>query len=240
MTFLELFWHSHPVLFIIIGIILLGIIVLCGLLYFGLSKPPTAEEKKKWYPGDDLLGKEPHHMRGGLAVTVDAPKEKIWPYLAQLGQRRAGFYSFGWLERLFGFHIYNDYRIVEEWQHMAPGQFVFYHQNGIGSEVIKVKEGSYFTSLSDSRRPSKYQFAIAFVPPFKLKFFAWSWNFILEDIGNGQTRFHTRCDAAFAPYTKLRWLLVAFFMGIPSFVMCKGMLLTIKKIAEGKIKKKFA
>jgi hypothetical protein len=237
MNGLQNFWNSHPLCFVIICIILLGITMLCSLLYYGLSNPPTAKEKKRWLPGDDLLGGETHHMRGTLAITINAPQEKVWPYLAQLGQRRAGFYSFAWLERLLGFHIYNDYRIVEEWQNIEPGQFIFYHQAGIGSEVIEVKEGEYFTSLSDSRKPSKYQHAMAFVPPFKLDFFAWSWNFILEDVGEGQTRFYTRCDAAYEPYSKFRWWLAAIFLGIPSFVMCKGMLRTIKRCAEGKMKR---
>ena len=235
--FLGNLWQSNPFLFVIVHIIVLGIIILCSLLYYGFSNPPTNEEKKKWFPGNDLLGGEPNRMRGGLAITINAPKEKIWPYLAQLGQRRAGFYSFGWLERLFGFHIYNEYRIVDEWQHIEPGQFIFYHQNGIGSEVIEVNESNYFTTLSDSRKPPKYQYAIAFIPPFGLDFFAWSWNFILEEIGDGKTRFHTRCDAAFAPYTRFRKALIGVFLGIPSFVMCKGMLRTIKKCAEKESKK---
>jgi len=224
----------YPLWSILIGLAVSGILVLAGLLYYGFSNPPTVEEKNKWLPGDDLLGSEPHHMRGGLAVTVDAPKEKVWPYLAQIGQRRAGFYSFGWLERLFGFHIYNTLSVVDEWQNMYQGEYIFYHQCGIGSEVKEVKTGEYFTSLSDSRNPSNFQGAMAFVPPLNIKFFAWSWNFILEDAGEGKTRFHTRCDAAFEPFDPIHRNLVAFFLGIPSFVMCKGMLTTIKVCAEGR------
>jgi hypothetical protein len=76
--------------FIFIFLVLLGILILIGLIYYGFSAPPTEEEKKKWHPGDDLLGGETSRMRGTLAVTVNASCKKIWPYLAQLGQRRAG------------------------------------------------------------------------------------------------------------------------------------------------------
>ncbi|MCX6056091.1 MAG: hypothetical protein NTZ74_14480 [Chloroflexi bacterium] len=230
------FINLHPVWFTILCLILFGILLLAGLLYYGFSKPPTEAEKKKWLPGDDLLGPEPNRMRGSLAVTVNAPKEKVWPFLAQLGQRRGGFYSFGWLERLFTFHIYNTFTVVDEWQHMYVGEYIFYHQCGIGSEVKDVKVGEYFTSLSDSRNPSKFQGAMAFVPPLKFKYFAWSWNFILEDAGEGKTRFFTRCDAVFEPYDGIHRALVGFFLGIPSFVMCKGMLTTIKACAEGRKK----
>jgi hypothetical protein len=228
------FIHLHPAWSIIILLVLLGVLLFAVLIYYGFSQPPTEEEKKKALPGDELLGGEPNHMRGTLAVTVNAPREKVWPYLAQLGQRRAGFYSFGWLERLFGFHIYNTFHIVDEWQNMYVGEYIFYHQAGIGSEVKAVKPGEYFTSLSDSRNPSTFQGAFAFIPPFGLKSFAWSWNFILEDLGDNKTRFFTRCDAVFEPVDGFRRALVAFCLGIPSFVMCKGMLTTIKALAEGR------
>lgn len=228
------FITTHPVWFGIICLALLGILTLAALIYYGFSNPPTAQEKKKRLPGDELLGAESNRMRGSLAVTVNAPREKIWGYLAQLGQRRAGFYAFDWLERLFGFHIYNTYKVIDEWQNVYVGEYVFYHQNGIGSEVRAFKKDEYIATLSDSRHPSSFQGAFAFVPPLGLKYFAWSWNFILEDLGNGRTRFFTRCDAVFEPFDGLRRGLVAFFLGIPSFVMCKAMLLTIKACAEGR------
>ena len=234
MNSLQLFITAHTAWFVLILIVLAGILLLAGLIYYGFSNPPTEEEKKKTYPGDELLGGESNRMRGTLVVTVNTPPEKVWPYLAQLGQRRAGFYSFGWLERLFGFHIYNTYKVIDEWQNMFQGEYIFYHQAGIGSEVKQARKDSHFSSLSDSRHPSRVQGAMAFVPPLGLEYFAWSWNFILEDAGPGKTRFFTRCDAVFAPYTGIRKALVAFFLGIPSFVMCKSMLRTIKACAEGR------
>jgi hypothetical protein len=232
------FINDHAGWFILICIVLAGILLLAGLVYYGFSNPPTEEEKKRKHPGDDLLGNESNRMRGTLAVTVDAPRKKVWPYLAQLGQRRAGFYAFDWLERLFTFHIYNTYTVIDEWQNIYVGEYIFYHQNGIGSEVKEFKKDEYFASLSDSRRPSKFQGAFAFIPPLGLKYFAWSWNFILEDMGGGKTRFFTRCDAVFEPFDGLHKGLVAFFLGIPSFVMCKAMLKTIKACAEGRKNKR--
>lgn len=234
MTTLQNFIATHPIWFGVICFAVLGMLTLAALVYYGFSDPPTDEEKNRHHPGDDLLGNETNRMRGTLAVTVNAPHEKVWPYLAQIGQRRAGFYAFDWLERLFGFHIYNTFNIIDEWQNMYVGEYIFYHQNGIGSEVKAFKENEYFASLSDSRNPSKFQGAFAFVPPLGLKYFAWSWNFILEDLGGGKTRFFTRCDAVFEPFDGLRRGLVAFFLGIPSFVMCKSMLVNIKACAEGR------
>jgi hypothetical protein len=41
-------------------------------------------------------------MEAARAVTIDAPVEDVWPWLAQIGQDRAGFYSYEWLENLAG------------------------------------------------------------------------------------------------------------------------------------------
>lgn len=233
---LTAFINEHTPWFIIICIVIILIILFLLLLYYGFGNPPTEEEKNRVHPGDDLLGNESCRMRGTLAVTVNAPREKVWPYLAQIGLRKAGFYSLEWLERLFGFDIRNTFIIVEEWQNMQKGDYIFYHQCGIGSEVKDVKPGEYFTSLSDSRNPSQYKGAIAFVPPLGLKYFAWTWSFILEDLGNNKTRFFTRCDAVYEPFRGVRKCLVAVFLGIPSFVMCKSMLKKIKALAEGENK----
>jgi len=230
------FITEHTGWFVFLCLVAAGLLLLAGLVYYGFSNPPTAEEKKRKHPGDDLLGKESNRLRGTLAVTVDAPREKVWPYLAQIGQRRAGFYAFDWLERLFTFHIYNTYKVIDEWQNMYAGEYIFYHQNGIGSEVKEVEKNHYFASLSDSRNPSKFQGAFAFVPPLGVKYFAWSWNFILEDAGNGKTRFFTRCDAVFEPFDGFHKGLVASVLGVPSFVMCKAMLKNIKACAEGRKK----
>lgn len=228
------FITTHPIWFVIICLVVLGILFFASLLYYGFSNPPSKEEREKVLPGDDLLGNEKNHLRATLGISINAPREVVWPYLAQIGQRRAGFYSFAWLERLLGFHIYNTLTVVDEWQNMYVGEFIFYHQCGIGSEVKEVKPGYFFATLSDSRHPTKCQGAFNLIPPLGLKFFAWSWNFILEDSIPGNTRFLMRCDAAFEPYDVFHRNLVAIILGIPSFIMGKGMLRMIKACAEGK------
>jgi hypothetical protein len=79
----------------------------------------TAEEVDMPLPGDELVP-EPgyHHTR---AVTVGAPAEDVWPWLAQIGQDRGGFYSYAWLENLAGCDIRNADRIHPEWQDVRAG-----------------------------------------------------------------------------------------------------------------------
>jgi len=53
------------------------------------------EDEKRPLPGDELLPKDGTQILH--AVTIDAPVEEVWPWLAQLGQDRGGFYSYEWL-----------------------------------------------------------------------------------------------------------------------------------------------
>jgi hypothetical protein len=83
-------------------------------------------------PGDQFL------PEGGTqilhAITIDAPAEAVWPWLAQIGQDRGGFYSYEWLENLAGCKMRNADRIHPEWQHRKVGETVFLHPAG-GMEV---------------------------------------------------------------------------------------------------------
>jgi hypothetical protein len=59
------------------------------------------------------------------AVTIHATPARIWPWLVQLGEDRAGFYSYDALERLAGLHVRNADRVHPEWQSLAVGDTVF-------------------------------------------------------------------------------------------------------------------
>jgi hypothetical protein len=66
-------------------------------------------------------------MRRHLEVEIDAPPEAVWPWLAQLGQDRAGFYSYDWLENLAGCEMHSADRIHPEWQHREVGETLHLH-----------------------------------------------------------------------------------------------------------------
>jgi hypothetical protein len=82
----------------------------------------SAEEARLPLPGDELVPAPTFQTT--RAVTIAAPPERIWPWLVQIGQDRAGFYSYDWLENLVGANIHNADRIVPEWQHRVRGDFV--------------------------------------------------------------------------------------------------------------------
>lgn len=73
-------------------------------------------------PGDQLVSGA--RYRVDHAITINAPADSVWPWVAQIGQDRAGFYSYAWLERLAGSRITNADRIHPEWQEIKAGDFV--------------------------------------------------------------------------------------------------------------------
>jgi hypothetical protein len=158
------------------------------------------EDEKRTLPGDELL------PEGGTqilhAVTIDAPVEEVWPWLAQLGQDRGGFYSYEWLENLAGCHMKNADRIHPEWQHRELGETVHLHPAG-GLRVS------------------------VFEPGRALGLEGWG-TFALEPAGADRTRLIARGGAprgvSAAAYATL--------MEIPHFLMERRMLLGIKQRAE--------
>jgi hypothetical protein len=83
------------------------------------------EERLKVLPGDELV--EPSGVQTTRAVTIEAAVEEVWPWLAQVGQDRGGFYSYEWLENLAGCRMRNADRIHPEWQNREIGETVKLH-----------------------------------------------------------------------------------------------------------------
>jgi hypothetical protein len=85
----------------------------------------TDEELSKPLPGDELVP-EPA-IESTRAITVNAPVEEVWPWLAQIGQDRGGYYSYEWLENLAGCQMDNADRVHPEWQQREVGETVLLH-----------------------------------------------------------------------------------------------------------------
>jgi hypothetical protein len=98
-------------------------------LYRGHVRPwmytwgATESEVGAVLPGDELVS--PDTPRTTRAVTIDAPIDAVWPWLAQIGEDRAGFYSYDWLERAVGAAIHNSKELHPEWQHLGVGDSVW-------------------------------------------------------------------------------------------------------------------
>lgn len=127
----------------------------------------------------------------------------------------------------------NDYTIRPEWQHVEPGDWIYYHQNGAGTGVVDIKENEYITTYSDTRYKPTQEMAIAWAPKW-MKGFAWTWNFVFSPTNNGEgTHFITYLQAWWPEETsKATIVRLMIEWGLPSNFMMNGMAHTVKKLAE--------
>ncbi|MUU73082.1 hypothetical protein [Pseudarthrobacter sp. GA104] len=76
----------------------------------------TPDEVARALPGDDLVRSPTFNAT--RAISVGAPPERIWPWLVQVGVRRAGWYSYDLLDNL---GRPSARQIRPEWQALEPG-----------------------------------------------------------------------------------------------------------------------
>ncbi len=184
-------------------------------------------------PGDRFVLQP--KVRMTQAITVDVAPQKIWPWLIQMGQDRAGFYSYERLERIFGFGIYNTYRIVQPWQNLKAGDFVKFHQNGIGMQVVAVEKEKNILMLTDSRKPMKVEPGRKelILPLPEGMYTLWNWDFNLLPLPDGKTRLIARAYADWSFSNPILKGILHFAVGFPSSIMQRQMLKEIKQCSEG-------
>lgn len=197
----------------------------------------TSEEVAMELPGDALIPGEPM-WKMTVATTIDAPPEKVFPYFLQVGQDRAGFYSFDRLERLFGFGIYNTYTINPDWQNLKAGDFVTFHKAGMGMRVHSVVPNKNIVMITNGLEPDhplppgKWEMLLTpLFPPEKGDYVAWNWDFNLFPLPEGKTRVVVRCLAS-AKGTPLAVFFFKHAFALPSDVMDIEMLRRVKALAE--------
>lgn len=79
----------------------------------------TDAELEMALAGDDLLPAV--NLTSTRSITIGVAVEQVWPWLVQLGQGRGGFYSYDFLENMFGLNIHSADRIHPQWQLLAVG-----------------------------------------------------------------------------------------------------------------------
>jgi hypothetical protein len=82
----------------------------------------TDEELDDSFPGDDLIADA--DLTATRGIDVRAPRDEVWPWIAQLGQGRGGFYSYDFVENLVGCDIHSADHVVSAWQDLAVGDEV--------------------------------------------------------------------------------------------------------------------
>ena len=140
----------------------------------------TAEELSRPLPGDDQV---PDPLVASTrAVSIQAPASAVWPWLVQIGWRRAGWYSY---DRIDNDRIPSADRIMPELQELRPEDSVP-EGPGVGWTVTTVEPGRLL--LLTTHGPMR---GVNWVLRRDS-----SWLFQLDDLGAGHCRLIERAHTA--------------------------------------------
>lgn len=159
-------------------------------------------------------------ITGTRGVTVRKLPEQVWPWLVQIGQDRAGFYSYAWLENLALAGIRNVFETRPEWQ-----------KREVKDLVRAVKPGYLFGSFD--KQGVEPGWKVSEVEPDNVLVLKNWGSFVLEPRMPGWSRLLVRSKGE--PLRGPVGRLAAFWLLDPAhFVMEKKMMTEIKRLAEGR------
>jgi hypothetical protein len=182
-------------------------------IYANLQVRATRSEAARILAGDDLIPQPIGSVNH--AVTIYRPPRDVWPWLAQMGSGRAGWYAYDFIDT--GGNPSAE-RVLPEYQNIGVGT-VFPALPGVTEAFVVAQCEPEKSLVLSVRLPNgKYQT---------------TWAFILEARQPGQTRLIVRGRVAsgYGPYGLPQWLAMA--LGRPAhFIMQRRQLLNIARRAE--------
>lgn len=182
--------------------------------HWGLSE----ELAMRRYPGDELVPEPQWSWTHG--IEIEAPAAVVWPWVAQLGADRAGFYSYQWLENIAGCNLRNAERIHPEWQ-LSQGDRLVLHPSGPSLRVVEIVPGQALVT-HDAKQPTADDQRWVNV----------SWLLFVEPLGPDRCRLISRYRCATSNDLKTRVTLGPALVEPIGFAMDRRMLLGIKQRAE--------
>jgi hypothetical protein len=171
---------------------------------------PAAPDGRRHLPGDELLasadGERTH------SVTIEAPPAEVWPWLAQIGCQRAGYYSIDWLDNAGS---PSADRIIPELQHLEVGDVIPWRPTGKEGFSVRRIEAERVLVLGGTS------------PAYEM-----TWAFVLEPIGPTATRLIVRVRGTLAHEHPIRARVLATAALAAHEVMERAQLAGIKRRAE--------
>lgn len=159
-------------------------------------------------PGDDLV---PHaSFTATRAITVDASPEVVWPWIVQMGYRRAGFYTYALLDNA---RYMSPDRIVPEFQTVSVGDWIPMAKTVSPTTSFRVKAFAANRWLVWEKPDS-----------------SWAWELVPLD--RGRTRLITRLKQRYMWESPATALLTVTLLEFGDFPMMRRALRGIKSRAE--------
>ncbi|MBT8166633.1 MAG: hypothetical protein HKO63_08145 [Acidimicrobiia bacterium] len=194
-----------------------------------LATPVIGRKRLRWgtvateatdsLPGDELVPKPKWSYT--LGMGINAPPEAVWPWIAQIGQGRGGFYTYQTLENLAGCKITNTTAILPDHQRPMVDDDIYLHPTAPPMPIKIVNPPNalvLFGSPADIGSEESWGMS--------------TWQFVVNPGPDGGSRFLTRGRYDHTPDWKSRLAFGRFPIEVISFVMSRKMMLEIKRLAE--------
>jgi hypothetical protein len=182
----------------------------------------TAVERTSPLPGDEIVPDAP--TQNTRAITIHAPVADVWPWVAQTGQDRGGFYSFDLLENLVGCKMPTVDVLRRDKQVWQVGDKLWMYPSDQAG-------GTGFATLRTYVPGRVLGFATRMIGASLDEPEVASWTFVLEPIDAGTTRLLIRGRGLARPSLLGVTFDRAIFEPI-HFVMERRMMLGLKELAE--------
>lgn len=167
----------------------------------------TDEELKRPMPADALVPRPA--LETTRALTINAPPEAVWPWLAQMGHQRGGWYAYDWLDN---FGVPSARRVIPELQDLKVGDRIAPTQRGFVVASLEPPRSLVLVSRDENGRVLL------------------SWSFLLLPLEGGRSRFIERIRGIYD--ANLTGLLMYLAVEPADFVMMRKQMLTVKRRAE--------
>jgi proline iminopeptidase len=131
-----------------------------------------AEERRRSLPGDNTVTDPVATITH--AITINVPPERVWPWLAQMGAGRAGWYSY---DRVDNGGTKSTWHLIPEYQNISRG------------DLLPAVPGSADAFVVASVEPHR-DLVLTVPAPGRLS--RVSWEFFLDPIEGGRTRLIVR------------------------------------------------
>jgi hypothetical protein len=180
---------------------------------------PVEADATRALAGDGLLAVT--RFQKTHATTIEAPVEHVWPWLVQMGARRAGWYSFDFLDNG---RVPSAERIVPELQSLSLGDIIPALPKSLEGFAVLGLDPMRSLVLGDpSLIPTRKKVKVAL--PYLT-----TWSFVLEPIGSVATQLTVRIRAAYLPSLKMS--MAHPVMSLVHDVMERRQLHNLRRLAE--------
>jgi hypothetical protein len=187
-----------------------------GRNHWGLDAQTAARR----LPGDELVPEPRWAWTHG--IEIEASADEVWPWVAQVGADRGGFYSYQWLENIAGCNLRNAETIHPAWQ-VAEGDSLVLHPKLPALPIVSLEPGKHFVAHARADERARAQ---------GKPWIEASWLFLVEPLGPRRCRFVSRFRTSSSGDVATRLSFGPTLVEPVGFAMDRRMLIGVKEQAE--------